>query len=248
VVPVLDFTAIVAVAHFSRDYLNKSCQGVGPHSCLGIASTLYPQPHTVSLTSFLWLYSSHTDCTVNPLATVESPWESPPSHSWNCAVTTTFSKSPSQSHHSHSGTPAVPITFLELPCCYSYIHAVNPIATVISYGVKPVSQGLSLPTTYLPSSLSTQHLFNTDIYSTSLHTQANSWLFSAEASILKFGLCTENISETINNHSIPQSRQTQLLFLVFETFSTLFQKTSRIQRIQLENFLICPKPIKYEMY
>jgi hypothetical protein len=59
------------------------------------------------------------------------------------------------------------------------VRAVNPIATAVSYGVEFVSWGLSLPTTYLPPSLSAQHFFNTDIYSTSLHTQADTWLFSA---------------------------------------------------------------------
>jgi hypothetical protein len=162
---------------------------------------------------------------------VESPWESPPGHSWNCIVTTTFLESPSQSYRSHSSTPAVPITFSEsssgLHHSHSYIHgvtfgvalqsqldlhshynlfgvtfavasrsqrhscspynifgvtfgvhAVNPVSTVVSYRVESASQGLSLPTTYLPPSLSTQHPFTTDIYSTSLHTQADSWLFS----------------------------------------------------------------------
>jgi hypothetical protein len=56
--------------------------------------------------------------------------------------------------------------------------AVDPVATTVSYGVESAFQGLSLPTTYLPPSLSTQHLFTTNIYSTSLHTQADSRLFS----------------------------------------------------------------------
>jgi hypothetical protein len=54
----------------------------------------------------------------------------------------------------------------------------QPIATAVCHVVESVSQGLSLPTTYLPPPLSTQHLFNTNIYSTSLHTQADSHLFS----------------------------------------------------------------------
>jgi hypothetical protein len=55
----------------------------------------------------------------------------------------------------------------------------QPVATVVCHGVKSVSRGLSLPTTYLPPPLFAQHLFNTDIYSTSLHTQADSRLFTA---------------------------------------------------------------------
>jgi hypothetical protein len=53
---------------------------------------------------------------------------------------------------------------------------VNPVATVVSYRVcLPESRF-----TYhlLPPSLSAQYLFNTDIYNTYLHTQADSWLFN----------------------------------------------------------------------
>jgi hypothetical protein len=54
----------------------------------------------------------------------------------------------------------------------------QPVVTAVCHGVESVSQGLSLSTTYLPPSLSAQHLFNTDIYSTSLHTQADTQLFN----------------------------------------------------------------------
>jgi hypothetical protein len=145
------------------------------HSCIAV---------TVALPQSLLHFRSHLRSRLAVTTTfAESPSQLPPSHSWNCAVTTTFSESPSQSHRSHSSTPTVPITFSEspseLPRNYSYICTVNPVSTTVSYGVESVSWGLSLPTTYLPPSLSTQHLFNTNIYSTSLHTQADSQLFTA---------------------------------------------------------------------
>jgi hypothetical protein len=101
-VSVLDFTVIVAVTRFSCGYSNESCLSVGPHSCLGIASALYPQPCTVSLTSTLV------------------------------------------------------IAFPPRPRS-------QPIVTAVCHRVKSISQALSFPTTYLPPTLSTQHLSNTDI-------------------------------------------------------------------------------------
>jgi hypothetical protein len=87
----------------------------------------------------------------------------------------------------------------------------QPIATAVAYRVEFVSRGLSLPTTYLPPSLSTQHLFNTDIYSTSLHTQADSWLFS----ILD---CKWNHTNTIEPFStLLASRSMVLLPLTLKT-------------------------------
>jgi hypothetical protein len=60
---------------------------------------------------------------------------------------------------------------------FSTPYAVSFIASAVFYGVEFASQNLSPPTLYLPPFISTQYLFITDIYSTSLHTQADSRLF-----------------------------------------------------------------------